>query len=754
MTALLPPLPGARNAAPADGAREGPCPSCGRSEDETGVAPEAAVAAPPGRGGRRGSQNLAVLGVALVVVLGAGGSIAWSLSQEEWFRPKEWFWPRAQASAAAGEPRAVVMRRTCRGRRTLRSVASSHLPRRNRRRAGRRRDRAGETDRVPPGLLRIPQPAHPRGGAASGADGRARPAEPAGPRPRDRRPDAGRSASEVLEVDALCRSDRTGIAICRDGGGERMAILNKAAPVRRPDAGRLQDGRRNGRGPRPRRASTGLCQTRGRGPAGSSRDGGRRLPDGIGIRLTKMTFVEAFAALRQLHGAIRSDGPSPRLVQALVRAYANLGLLTEYQWDAASRAYKARALLYAQGLVAAEPKSPAAYRHRAYAAALAGVHWWAIEDLDEARRLVEAQPAAERPKPPGWVPLLELSCRYDVAGLDAARKRGGPDDELAGLLYMLSLEQPPRRRHRPPGGGRGARSQPRMLPRLRRPVRRRRHQRPSFRHDRRPRRPVAARLAPDRHAAGFARAGPPGRRPPRRGGHGQGPGRCLGRCRRSPGALLGGPRPDRPGDSVCVHLPAVILHGQAVERPDRRILARGPADGGRAPVPPAARGLCVVGGTAGPAGVRGRPGYDRSRHGVHPADRGGRRGGGAGFAERALWEPDADVRLDGPRSGLRRPGVSGASGVGRPRRQADCDQPELTVGHVAADGGRLGPVGEEARSVAEGCGRSPDLPGRDGPPPGEGGQARGCRAGPGALHQDLRRQVGLRGARRLVPEEG
>ena len=98
-----------RNAAPADGAREGPCPRCGRSEDETGIASEAAVAAPPGRGGRRGSQNLAVLGVALVVLLGAGGSIAWSLSQEDWFRPKEWFRTRGEASAAAAAPRAAVI---------------------------------------------------------------------------------------------------------------------------------------------------------------------------------------------------------------------------------------------------------------------------------------------------------------------------------------------------------------------------------------------------------------------------------------------------------------------------------------------------------------------------------------------------------------------------------------------------------------------------------------------------------------------
>ena len=80
------------------------------------------------------------------------------------------------------------------------------------------------------------------------------------------------------------------------------------------------------------------------------KEGHGRVPDGVYDRLGRMAFTDQFAAVRALHAAIRTDGPSPSRLAALSRAYANLGLLTEFQWDAASLAYKARAILYAQRL--------------------------------------------------------------------------------------------------------------------------------------------------------------------------------------------------------------------------------------------------------------------------------------------------------------------------------------------------------------------------------------------------------------------
>ena len=90
-----------------------------------------------------------------------------------------------------------------------------------------------------------------------------------------------------------------------------------------------------------------------------------RVPDDVLERLGRMTFPEQFAALRTLHAALRADGPSTGRLAALTPCLANLGLLTEFQWDAASSAYKARALLYAQRLVASVPKSPVGRWHQA-----------------------------------------------------------------------------------------------------------------------------------------------------------------------------------------------------------------------------------------------------------------------------------------------------------------------------------------------------------------------------------------------------
>ena len=72
-------------------------------------------------------------------------------------------------------------------------------------------------------------------------------------------------------------------------------------------------------------------------------------------RLASLEFLEVLLAVRDLHRAIRADGESPARLGALARGYALLGVLSEYEWHPAHRALKARALLYAQRLVARDP---------------------------------------------------------------------------------------------------------------------------------------------------------------------------------------------------------------------------------------------------------------------------------------------------------------------------------------------------------------------------------------------------------------
>src|SRR6202011_2878862 len=93
-------------------------------------------------------------------------------------------------------------------------------------------------------------------------------------------------------------------------------------------------------------------------------------PGGVEDRLGVMTYLSQVAALRQLHAAMRERGESPALLGGLARAYATLGILIEFHWNAAHKVCKARALLYAQRLVARDPKAPAGRWHRAYALAL------------------------------------------------------------------------------------------------------------------------------------------------------------------------------------------------------------------------------------------------------------------------------------------------------------------------------------------------------------------------------------------------
>jgi hypothetical protein len=155
--------------------------------------------------------------------------------------------------------------------------------------------------------------------------------------------------------------------------------------------------------------------------------------------LAQMTFTAQFSALRMLHQALATAGESPHLVGALARGYANLGILTECHWCIAHKGFKARSLLYAEKLVAANPKAAEPLWHRAYASALVGLHQVALEDLEMAANL--AATAGKPVTPPPWVKVIDAYCRYDTARLDEAAKDRALT-QLAELLAFLTVEDP------------------------------------------------------------------------------------------------------------------------------------------------------------------------------------------------------------------------------------------------------------------------------------------------------------------------
>jgi tetratricopeptide (TPR) repeat protein len=164
---------------------------------------------------------------------------------------------------------------------------------------------------------------------------------------------------------------------------------------------------------------------------------GLGLPDRVEDHLAGLGFEETLEAVRELHRAIRTEGESPARIGALVRGYSQLGVLSEFHWHPAHKAYKARALLYAQRLVAREPDGAWGLWHRAFALALAGKHQDALTDLAAAKKAA----AKGVPTAPAWVELIDACARCDSSKLAAATHEG-PFDKLAALLRMVTLEFP------------------------------------------------------------------------------------------------------------------------------------------------------------------------------------------------------------------------------------------------------------------------------------------------------------------------
>ena len=161
------------------------------------------------------------------------------------------------------------------------------------------------------------------------------------------------------------------------------------------------------------------------------------LPAKVEERLAGLGFVEHFAAIRDLHDAIRASGESPVRLGALARGYAQLGVLSEFHWNPAHKALKARAMLYAQRLVARDPGSAWGLQNRAFVRAFVGLPQEALNDLAEAAKRVDAKQDSQ---PPSWVRLIDAYARND---LEQLKVEEGPHVKLAALLRFLAVEYPP-----------------------------------------------------------------------------------------------------------------------------------------------------------------------------------------------------------------------------------------------------------------------------------------------------------------------
>jgi len=151
-------------------------------------------------------------------------------------------------------------------------------------------------------------------------------------------------------------------------------------------------------------------------------------------RLLKWNIQDQFGAIRELHAQMHGEGESPQRLGALVRAYANLGSLTDCFWSPAHKVFKARSLLYAQRLIAKEDSSFAQW-HLAYALALAGLNQPAREVVKKATEM----PASEDRPAPAWTEALNAFVVGDNAKLHTMSEADGEYKQL--IIYLLLLRE-------------------------------------------------------------------------------------------------------------------------------------------------------------------------------------------------------------------------------------------------------------------------------------------------------------------------
>lgn len=159
-------------------------------------------------------------------------------------------------------------------------------------------------------------------------------------------------------------------------------------------------------------------------------------------KLAEVDLVAQFLAVREIEQSIRSQGESPELLGRLANGYANLGLLTEGYWGVTSRVLKARSLIYAERLRVLHADYLLARWHWAYARAMAGIHFAAIEQL--ADPLPEGLDADNLSSLPAWAEVIEPYCHYDTVELGQLAEAG---NRWARYLRIWSFYLSGEKRH-------------------------------------------------------------------------------------------------------------------------------------------------------------------------------------------------------------------------------------------------------------------------------------------------------------------
>ncbi len=283
--------------------------------------------------------------------------------------------------------------------------------------------------------------------------------------PPDSGKEKGKRDGELVEVAILFRPAECH-ALVRQGEGEKAEILQKHDLGTNPDGGSFSvDLTERAETLSRTEFPTLLKQLGAKGEPNKRRDDAPVPPD-VDKRLETLSMVETFGAVRALHEVIRANGESTARLAALARAYAQLGVLTEYQWSPAHRVFKARALLYAQRLIARDAQSAQALQTRAFVRALIGRHDLALEDLDEATKLVQGEGVKNKgaTPSPSWLPVIDAYLKADRKRLAAIKD--GPPAKLASLLSLMIVEYPAHTRVLVEAARDVVKTRRRLLPRL------------------------------------------------------------------------------------------------------------------------------------------------------------------------------------------------------------------------------------------------------------------------------------------------
>ncbi len=170
------------------------------------------------------------------------------------------------------------------------------------------------------------------------------------------------------------------------------------------------------------------------GTAAADNDG--PAPAGVDDLLYQTTLFAPLAAVQRTHAAIRRDGASPERLSALARGYANLAVLTSFQWSTNRDVFAARALLYGQRMATKWPHARLTHWTNAYALAMVGMHRRALAEQERTRQSSPGWPAA-----PPWAELVVPLAKYDTAALTAAIAADPRRAPLAALCAFVTVEQ-------------------------------------------------------------------------------------------------------------------------------------------------------------------------------------------------------------------------------------------------------------------------------------------------------------------------